>query len=83
LFAEGARRVLSCLILRYSVDLIACSLMRCRNKLGARRFRERRKEYITTLEERIAGRDGLITETRSQLVRSIDLVRKRESLSFF
>ncbi|CED83119.1 bzip transcription factor [Phaffia rhodozyma] len=38
-----------------------------RNKIGARRFRERRKEYITTLESRLAERDDIIKDLRARL----------------
>ncbi|KAH7345772.1 hypothetical protein B0J17DRAFT_764355 [Rhizoctonia solani] len=38
-----------------------------RNKISARNFRVRRKEYITTLESHIADRDQLIAAIRSEL----------------
>ncbi|KAG8715506.1 hypothetical protein FRC08_010507 [Ceratobasidium sp. 394] len=38
-----------------------------RNKISARNFRVRRKEYITTLESHIADRDQLISAIRSEL----------------
>ncbi|GAA6032413.1 hypothetical protein JCM8097_008162 [Rhodosporidiobolus ruineniae] len=38
-----------------------------RNKLSARNFRHRRKEYITTLEEEISSRDTLITSLRDEV----------------
>lgn len=38
-----------------------------RNKISARNFRERRKEYVTHLEEQIADRDSLISSLRGQL----------------
>lgn len=52
----------------------------CRNKIGARRFRERRKEYIVTLEARLAERDELIHDTRSRLENSFDAIKDRKSL---
>lgn len=41
-----------------------------RNKLSARAFRNRRKDYIGTLEGHIKERDGVIDEMRSELVSS-------------
>ncbi|PWZ00370.1 hypothetical protein BCV70DRAFT_94375 [Testicularia cyperi] len=38
-----------------------------RNKISARNFRTRRKEYITHLEEQIADRDNIIEGLRQQL----------------
>ena len=38
-----------------------------RNKISARNFRTRRKEYITQLEEQIADRDALIEGLRQQI----------------
>ncbi|GAA5896988.1 hypothetical protein JCM5296_002675 [Sporobolomyces johnsonii] len=38
-----------------------------RNKISARNFRHRRKEYITTLEEEISSRDTIITELRDEV----------------
>ncbi|GAA6008838.1 hypothetical protein JCM10207_001743 [Rhodosporidiobolus poonsookiae] len=38
-----------------------------RNKLSARNFRHRRKEYITTLEEEISSRDTLIDTLRDEV----------------
>ncbi|GAA5947771.1 hypothetical protein JCM3765_001076 [Sporobolomyces pararoseus] len=38
-----------------------------RNKISARNFRHRRKEYITTLEEEISTRDTLITNLQDQV----------------
>ncbi|GAA5914676.1 hypothetical protein JCM6882_003599 [Rhodosporidiobolus microsporus] len=38
-----------------------------RNKLSARNFRHRRKEYITTLEDEISTRDTLITSLRDEV----------------
>ncbi|GAA5828638.1 hypothetical protein JCM3766R1_003768 [Sporobolomyces carnicolor] len=38
-----------------------------RNKISARNFRHRRKEYITTLEEEISTRDSLITNLQDQV----------------
>ncbi|GAA5929446.1 bZIP transcription factor [Sporobolomyces koalae] len=38
-----------------------------RNKISARNFRHRRKEYITTLEEEISTRDNLITDLQDQV----------------
>ncbi|QRV81883.1 bZIP transcription factor [Ceratobasidium sp. AG-Ba] len=38
-----------------------------RNKISARNFRVRRKEYISTLESHIADRDQLISAIRSEL----------------
>jgi hypothetical protein len=39
-----------------------------RNKLSARAFRTRRKDYIGTLEGHIKDRDDVIDEMRSQLI---------------
>jgi hypothetical protein len=41
-----------------------------RNKLSARAFRNRRKDYIGTLEGHIKERDGVIDEMKSELVSS-------------
>ncbi|WWD21489.1 hypothetical protein CI109_105975 [Kwoniella shandongensis] len=41
-----------------------------RNKLSARAFRTRRKDYIGTLEAHIKDRDSVIDEMRSELVNS-------------
>ncbi|KAL7414503.1 hypothetical protein BDY24DRAFT_25948 [Mrakia frigida] len=49
-----------------------------RNKIGARRFRERRKEYITTLEGKLAERDDLISDTRGRLQKSLQEVSSCE-----
>ncbi|GAA5871687.1 hypothetical protein JCM16303_000831 [Sporobolomyces ruberrimus] len=38
-----------------------------RNKISARNFRHRRKEYITTLEEEISTRDNLIENLQDQV----------------
>ncbi|GAA5987726.1 hypothetical protein JCM10908_007184 [Rhodotorula pacifica] len=38
-----------------------------RNKISARNFRHRRKEYITTLEEEISTRDTLISELQDEV----------------
>ncbi|GAA5851623.1 hypothetical protein JCM8547_001154 [Rhodosporidiobolus lusitaniae] len=38
-----------------------------RNKLSARNFRHRRKEYITTLEEEISTRDTLISSLKDEV----------------
>ncbi|GAA5903680.1 bZIP transcription factor [Sporobolomyces salmoneus] len=38
-----------------------------RNKISARNFRHRRKEYITTLEEEISTRDTLISNLQDQV----------------
>ncbi|PWN23032.1 hypothetical protein BCV69DRAFT_106039 [Microstroma glucosiphilum] len=38
-----------------------------RNKISARNFRERRKEYITHLESKISSRDTIIDTLRAQL----------------
>ncbi|GJN91065.1 hypothetical protein Rhopal_004080-T1 [Rhodotorula paludigena] len=38
-----------------------------RNKLSARNFRHRRKEYITTLEDEISSRDTIIAELRDEM----------------
>ncbi|BGP48826.1 hypothetical protein JCM10450v2_004702 [Rhodotorula kratochvilovae] len=38
-----------------------------RNKMSARNFRHRRKEYITTLEEEISSRDTIIAELRDEV----------------
>ncbi|CAK5277930.1 unnamed protein product, partial [Mycena citricolor] len=38
-----------------------------RNKISARNFRVRRKEYISTLEDNIAERDRLLTAIRAEL----------------
>ncbi|GAA5820927.1 hypothetical protein JCM3770_002633 [Rhodotorula araucariae] len=38
-----------------------------RNKLSARNFRHRRKEYITTLEDEISSRDTIIAELRDEV----------------
>ncbi|GAA6005754.1 hypothetical protein JCM11491_003996 [Sporobolomyces phaffii] len=38
-----------------------------RNKISARNFRHRRKEYLTTLEEEISTRDTLITNLQDQV----------------
>ncbi|GAA5931476.1 hypothetical protein JCM3775_006865 [Rhodotorula graminis] len=38
-----------------------------RNKISARNFRHRRKEYITTLEEEISSRDTIISELRDEV----------------
>jgi hypothetical protein len=38
-----------------------------RNKISARNFRERRKEYITHLESKISSRDTIIDSLRAQL----------------
>ncbi|KAH8921231.1 hypothetical protein BT69DRAFT_351597 [Atractiella rhizophila] len=38
-----------------------------RNKISARNFRHRRKEYITTLEEAVQARDSVISNLRAQL----------------
>ncbi|GAA6062147.1 hypothetical protein JCM10212_002359 [Sporobolomyces blumeae] len=38
-----------------------------RNKISARNFRHRRKEYITTLEEEISTRDNLITGLKDEV----------------
>ena len=38
-----------------------------RNKISARNFRTRRKEYITLLEEQLADRDNVIESLRQQL----------------
>ena len=41
-----------------------------RNKLSARAFRTRRKDYIGTLEGHIKDRDDVIDEMRSELISS-------------
>ena len=51
-----------------------------RNKIGARRFRERRKEYITTLEGKLHERDEVIGAYRGRLETSLDEVAARESI---
>ncbi|KAJ6599967.1 hypothetical protein DFH09DRAFT_1303322 [Mycena vulgaris] len=38
-----------------------------RNRISARNFRVRRKEYISTLEDNIAERDGLLAAIRAEL----------------
>ncbi|KAL8293591.1 hypothetical protein RQP46_000292 [Phenoliferia psychrophenolica] len=38
-----------------------------RNKISARNFRHRKKEYITTLEEEIASRDTIIDQLRGEV----------------
>ncbi|GAA5899145.1 hypothetical protein JCM8208_003015 [Rhodotorula glutinis] len=38
-----------------------------RNKISARNFRHRRKEYITTLEDEISSRDTIISELRDEV----------------
>ena len=38
-----------------------------RNKISARNFRNRRKEYITLLEEQVADRDSVIDGLREQI----------------
>ncbi|KAK4698428.1 bZIP-type transcription factor MBZ1, partial [Phenoliferia sp. Uapishka_3] len=38
-----------------------------RNKISARNFRHRRKEYITTLEEEISSRDTIISQLRDEV----------------
>ncbi|KAM0752984.1 hypothetical protein T439DRAFT_323600 [Meredithblackwellia eburnea MCA 4105] len=38
-----------------------------RNKISARNFRHRRKEYITTLEDEISSRDTIISQLRDEV----------------
>lgn len=67
------------LVLRFTASFHRADVQGSSNKIGARRFRERRKDHIATLESRLAERDTLLLEMRNRLISSKQSMRQSES----